>query len=351
MPTAYIYDRNGRFYCTKSTLYSEINNTANVATISATDACKHGNFTARPKRDRIQYSDKEATAFLGHMDQTRQGRFSGTASVTMPLFGASGTGVAPDHACILESAFGKATAQVYTADSVTRYLNETTPVTCELWGFNTALRGVCAYGALVNRLRISAGGDNAELSADFICYCVLAQDRFAAAITPEKGDISAWPDEPATQTYTGSQITGFTSAATVLDGHAYTLRNVAITMNMNRAYRMDKCAIDGTEYFPSEPYELMPEFLLDISIWNTDSADLSAMLAKLAARTAFDGTIVIGSTAGGIYTFTLKNFYKPGEDTDPVISVGDDNRQAIDLSLRAQCTAVTARDEISLTIT
>jgi hypothetical protein len=355
----YIYGRNDRVYVAKATTFSTIRNTTGTASLAATDAVKHKTLTARVMRNRIAASDKEATAYLGYIDRTRRGRYSGSASLTMPLFSGPSAGVEPDHGCILESAFGKKTISAgvsvtYAADAsatILKYLNETTPVTCELWGLNAALRGVVSYGALVNRLRITGGQDSAELSADFVSYYTLAQDRFANAIAAEKGGITAWPTEPATQTYTGSEMTGFTGHI-VLDGITYTaLRNFTLTANLNRGYRMDKFTDDGSEYFPYGPFEMMPEFTLDVSLWSNDSSDLTALLQKIANRTSVDATLVIGATAGGIYTIPLNNLIKPDGDEDPVSSDGDDRKSIDSTGLRAQATSTSVRDEVSLVIT
>ena len=352
-----VYRKDDRFYCAKQTAYDTIRNTAGVANLSAIDACKHKSFTAAANRARIAAGEKEAGAFLGYMDRTLPGRNSGTASVVLPLFSASGAGVAPDFGPILESAFGKetvvaGTSVTYGPSGAAKYLDEAAPVTCELWGFNAAgVRATCAYGALVNRLRISGGQDYAELAADFICRYVLSQDRFVNAATLEKGGLTAWPDEPATQTYTGAEMRGFTGAFT-FDGVVYTtLRSFAITMNWNRAYRVDKFDDDGSEFFLHSPYELMPEFLLDFSLWSSDLAALTTAIQKINNRTPVDAAVVLGSVPGGIYTIPLKNLIIPEGNDDPVHEDGDDRKAISYTGLRAKATAVTARDEISLIAT
>lgn len=353
----YIFGRNDRLYVAKGVSYSTIRNTGGAASLATADACKHKTFTARANRARLAASDKEATAFLGYIDRTRKGRFSGTASIATPLFSSSGAGVEPDYGPVLESAFGKATIAVGASvtygpaltGTIAKYMDETAPVTCELWGMNAALRGVCAYGALVNRLKLSGGQDSAELTADFITYYTLAQDRFANAETGEKGGLTTWPAEPGTQTYTGSEMTGFTTLLTI-DGVAYNPRNWGVDINFNRAYRMDRCAIDGSEYYPSEPYEMMPEVTFTASLWSTDAAAMTTLLGKIANRVTVDASVVVGSLAGGIYTIPLNNLIKPDGDNDPVHSDGDD-RKSIDLTLRAQATSTSVRDEVSLILT
>jgi hypothetical protein len=356
---AYTFGSNNRFYLAKGASYSTIRNSSGVASLAGTDACKHASFTPVASRERIAAADIEATAFAGFIDQTRQGRFSGTASVAMALRGGSAAGTAPDCGPLLESALGKVTAggstMVYASasqGSVPKYLDESTPVTCEMWGFNPgATRGACAYGGLVNKLTLSAGQSGGQLSADLICYYVLGQDRFSAASTAEKGGLTAWPSEPSTPAYTGSEVNTFSTLVT-LDGVAYNARSVSVSCNFNRGYRMDKCAIDGTEFLGYGPYEMEPEFLLDVSLFNLDSngTDLSTLLGKVSSRTAFDASVVIGTTAGGIYTVALNNLIMPGDKTDVFPTNGDD-RQVIELKgLRAQASSTSVRDEISLTI-
>jgi hypothetical protein len=347
---AYLYGRLDRFYCAKQTAYGTIRNTEGVASLAATDACKHISFSATPSRGRIQASDKESGAALVYIDRSRAGRMSGTASVSMPLFSGSGAGVAPDCGPILESAFGK--EEIAAGASVTYSRLPSGLVTCELWGFNAGgKRGVCAYGSLVNRLTITGGQDSANLSADFLSYYVLGQDRFANASAAEKGGLTAWPNEPATQTYTGAELTGFTGTFTI-DGQAYTaVRDFTITMSMNRDYDRMRYANDGTEFFPQNPFELTPEITLDFSMWSTDAASIDALLGKIANRTPVDATIVIGATAGGIYTFTLNNLIVPDDREGFTHEDGDDRKVLNFTGLRAQASNTSSTDEIGLVIT
>lgn len=356
MPS-YLYGKDDRFYCAKQTSYSVIRNTEGAASLVGTDAARHSGLSAAAIRNRLPATDKESNGFAGYIDHTRKGRYAaGPVSVKFPLCSSSGAGVESDHGPIFEAAMGKAT--VAAATSVTygpngaKYMNEASPVTCELWGFNQGAElGVVAVGAIPNRLSLQVGQDSAEVSVDFAAYYALGQDRFANAETAEKCGLTAWPTEPATQTYAGAQLTGFTTLVT-LDGIAYNVRGTTFTANLKRAYRMDKCAIDGTEYFPSDPFELTgeggPEFLLDVDLWSTDSSDLRALRRKYANRTPFDGVIVIGSVAGGIWTINLNNLIRPGGDNDPVHEDGDDRKVVRLTGLRAQCTNTSARDECTI---
>lgn len=347
---AYLYGRLDRFYCAKQVNYHTIRHNAGAASLAAADACRHVSFSATPSRGRIGASDKESGAALVYIDRTRAGRMSGTASVSMPLFSGSGAGVAPDCGPILESAFGQ--EAIAAGVSVTYSRLPSGLVTCELWGFNAeGVRGVCAYGSLVNRLVISGGQDSANLSAEFLSYYVLGQDRYGNASAAEKGGLTSWPTEPASQTYTGTELTGFTGVFTI-DGTTYTtLRDFTITMNMNRDYDRMRYTNDGTEFFPQNPFELTPEITLDFSMWSTDAASLDTLLGKIAARTAVDATIVIGATAGGIFTFSLNNLIVP-DDREGFTHEDGDDRKVINVSgLRAQATNTASVDEIGLVIT
>jgi hypothetical protein len=354
---SFLYERNKRLYVAKQTAgaFSTIRNTAGAADVAAADACKHRSFTAEPTRTRLAAPDVESTAFLGYIDRTIAGRFGAApASTVTSLFSATGAGVQPDIGPILESAFGKVTiaagvSATYGPAGV-KYLDEASPITCELWEFVTgAKRGKVAFGALVNRFVIAAGQDYADLTADYLCFNVLTQDRFPAASTSEKGGLTAWPTEPS-QTYTGSPLTGFTMTLT-LDGIVYTtVRSVSVTGSMGRQFRADKTAVDGSEYLPTEPFEMMPEFTLDFSVHSTDASDLSALIAKIAARTQFDASLVIGNAAGGTYTIPLNNLISP-EGREAVHGGGDDRAAVTVSGLRAQATSTSVRDECTVVLT
>jgi hypothetical protein len=350
---SWIYGRDDRLYLAKATDYKTIRNTGGAASVGAADACLHQSFTGNRSPNYLQPPDKESTATIGYKDRAIAGRFnSAPASIVTPMFVASAAGQQPDNGILFESAFGKVTAAgtvTYGPDGV-KYVNETTPVAVEAWGFNTApKRGRVAVG-IVNRLVISAGADFATVSADLLAYAYLTQDRFAAASVAEKMGITAWPNEPGTQTYTGSEMTGFTGTVT-LAGHVFSaVRNFTLTCNFNRQFRPGKFANDGSEYFPSEIVEGQPEFNLDIDLWSeAASADLDDVVAKIAARTAFDGTLVLGATAGGIYTFSLNNLIIPdGHEAEH--ADGDDRKVVSIRGLRAQITAAGTRDECNLVI-
>lgn len=352
---AWIYGRDDRFYCAKATDYKTIRNTGGAASVAATDACLHQAFTGNRSANYLAAPDKESTATVGYIDRAIAGRFApAAASITTPLFTGSGAGVQPDNGILFESGFGKATvsggASVTYGPAGTRYMDTTTPVAAEVWGFNAAKRGRVAVG-LVNRLVISAGGDFASVQADLLCYAFLTQDRFAAASTAEKMGLTSWPTEPASQTYTGSEMKGFTGVLT-LDGKTFTnVRGVTLTCDFGRQFRVGKFTNDGSEFFPDAPEEGQPSFVLDADLWSmSDSTDLDGVIAKIAARTAFDGTLVIGSTAGGIYTFSLNNLIIPdGHEIDH--SDGDDRKVVSIKGLRAQCTNSSTRDECALVIT
>jgi hypothetical protein len=350
---AWIYGRDDRLYLAKATDYKTIRNTAGAASVAAADACLHQSFTGNRSPNYLQPPDKESTATIGYKDRAIPGRFNAApASIVTPMFVASGAGAQPDNSILFESAFGKVT----TAGTVTygphgtKYVNEADPVSVEAWGFNTGpKRGRVAVG-IVNRLVISAGADFATVSADLLAYAYLTQDRFLAAATAEKMGISAWPTEPATQTYTGSEMTGFTGLCT-LAGHTFdTVRNFTLTCNFARQFRPGKFTNDGSEYFPSEIVEGQPEFTLDIDLWSeSGNANLDDVVAKIAARTAFDGSVVLGATAGGIYTFALNNLIIPdGHEAEH--NDGDDRKVVSIRGLRAQITAAGTRDECSCVI-
>ncbi|MEN6537860.1 MAG: hypothetical protein ABFD60_11320 [Bryobacteraceae bacterium] len=345
---AYIYGRNDYFFVAKQSDYKTIRHTDGTASLAAADACRHRTFTATPNRARINPSYKEAGSAQVFIEQSRAGRISGAASVTMPLFSGSGVGVEPDCGPIFESAFGAVTVGGATV-TYTRAAQNAALVPLELWGFNSAgKRGVCAFGSIVNKLVLSGGQDTADLSADFISYAVLGQDRWGSALTAEKGGLTTWPLMPAAPVYTGSEMAGFTCQLT-LDGTAYvTLRDWTVTINPNRQYDLNHCAIDGTEYFPQAPFQGMPEYLLSFSTWSVDTAALDTLLGKIVGRTSFDATLVIGSTAGGTYTLPMNNLVIPPEISGDGFSHEDgDERKAIVVpTLRCQATSTAAVDEI-----
>jgi hypothetical protein len=201
---------------------------------------------------------------------------------------------------------------------------------------------------LPNRFSLSVGQESAGLSVDFIGYYALSKDRYDNASTAEKGGLSAFPSEPGSQTYTGSELTSFVSSFTI-NGVDQTsiFRNANINGNLSRAYRMDKFGTSGAEYFPADPYEMMPEWLVDVTFHSCDAASLTTLLKKVANREAVDASLVIGNTAGGINTIALNNLIIPDGDDEPVHEDGDDRKTVTIRGLRCQATNTSSRDEIS----
>lgn len=351
----YVYGRNDIFCVAAGSAFNAINNASGAATIAAVNAAKHKSFAAVANRARLAATDKEATAFLGYIDRTRRGRYSGSATYGAPLYSSTGPGVEPAIGPILAAAFGAKTiaagVSVTYGPAGVKYMNEPSPLCCELWGFNPAgVRGSCTFGAIPNKLTLAAGQDSAELTVDFLAYYTLGQDRFANAETNEKGGLTAFPTPPTAPAYSGSELTGFVLALT-LDGVGYNPRSASFSATFNRGYRMDLCAADGTEYYGYAPRELMPEFTLDAALWNTDDANLAALLAKIDNRTPFNASLQIGSVAGGIYTLTLKNLIVPGDTRGWTDDDGDDRKALNIKGLRAQATSTSVRDEAQLVLT
>lgn len=352
---AWIYGRDERLYLAKATDYKTIRNTTGAASVAATDACLHTAFSASRAASYLQPPDKESTATIGYKDRAIPGKLNASpASIGTPMFTASGAGVQPDNGILFESAFGKVTISAgvsvtYGPDG-TRYLNETTPVAVEAWQFVTGGKRQKAVVGVVNQLVIQGAQDFVSVQAELLCFNVLTQDRFAASSTAEKMGLTAWPTEPASQTYTGAEMMGFTGVMT-LDGDAYTtVRNFTLTYNFNRQFRSGKFANDGTEFLPSDIYEGQPEFTLDVDLWSEASnADLDALVAKIAARTSFDGSVEFGTVAGGTYLFSLNDLIVPdGHEIDH--ADGDDRKVVSIRGLRAQITPG-SRNEGNLVIT
>lgn len=343
----YLYGRDDLFFLRKQTDYAAIGHNEGVALIAGTDACRHSSLKITPIRPRLAPSYKEDGSARVYIDNTRPGKMSGTAALSLPLFSSTGAGVEADCGLIWEAAFGQ--KSISNGVSVTYSRLPTGMVPVELWGFNLAgLRGAVAYGSILNRLTLTAGEERTALSTDWICRYALTQDRFPNASTAEKAGLTAWPNVP-TPTYTGDEILGFTGSF-LADGQAFNLRNFTITMNWNRQYDTNHFANDGSEYLSINPFERKPEILLDFSVWSTDDANLTTLLGKIANRTPIPAVIAIGATAGSTYTFTLHDLIIPeGSGGEGWTHDDPEDRKAITVTgLRAQATNTSTYDEISL---
>jgi len=289
----------------------EVPNSAGSATVGNNDACRHIACDMRALGDVIQSRAKTGSrsrlSGLG-------GRRGASFSLEVPLMGSGAAGTAPDCAPILEAIFGQ-TGQVSAGVSVTYELADTVPELI-VWSFRTP-DGTdtwqrVLFGGVVGDFEITPNQDGeATLRVNGAGEYVVNKPKFASLDTTAKGGLTSFPSEPSAPVFNGVPALGFTGSATINGVGSFKLSDFRISGNLNRLLR----PAHGS-YYPNVPVQGQREITLDLSLYEENSSDMSDLRHLLYSKETFDATLVIGDTAGNIWTFTCNDMQLPGVEED-----------------------------------
>lgn len=235
----------------------------------------------------------------------RRGRRTASFSLEVPLQGSGTAGTVPDMDAILIGLFGAA-GTVSAGVSVT-YAIAAVNVGLTLWKFKdpagSNAPNQVGVGALINEFEIS-GGEEAESSLVVRgpLVDVIEKPNFSSLTTAEKFGLTSFPSEPAATTFLGTPALAFTGSVTINGVSTFQLRSFRITGNMGRNLRYAH-----GQYAVSVPNNVPRSILVDFSLYEEDTANQAALRHLGRTGGTFDASIVIGETAGNIFTFPLNN--------------------------------------------
>lgn len=307
-----------------------------AATVANGDAIRHISASITPDNAVIPLAAK--TGSRSNL-AGQSGRRGAGFSLEIPLMGSSGAGTAPDSGPIWEAIFGAA-GSVSVATSVTYELADVIPGLA-LWLFNDPSADNTydrvLGGGVVNEFEIRPNlGGIATLRVSGVGAYVVNKPNFASLETAAKLGLSSWPTEPASPTYTGSEIPGDYGSFSLNSVGTFKLADWTIRGNLGRSLRHAY----GSRY-PSVPIQGNRSITLDVSIYLENSSDVAALRHLAYSKSAFDGAIAIGETAGSILTLTCKNMQMPSEEV-----VDGEAEQMLNLSgLTMAATSSSATDE------
>ena len=223
-------------------------------------------------------------------------------------------GVKPDMDPFLAAIMGKL-AVVNTGVSVVYGLEDNSP-SVTIWDFNTpgTITQRCALGAVASKAKFDIGVDEPQVEFSGPAEAILDTDIYATADTVSKGGLTqaSFPTEPTTPVTNGVAPPGFTGVIT-LDGQAYaTFRTGSISVDVDRELPMD----GFNSYYGLAPAAGLRNVAADWSMYDDDSAVLSALKVKAYAGTPVNLTFQIGTVAGSIWVFLLKNVLLPKPQYD-----------------------------------
>jgi len=341
---SYSNSANERIYIQKEASFGVIPNSTGTPTLANGDACRHRKATLNAVQGIITRPDKtgtlSATIGIG-------GRKAATWSLEMSL-ASSVAGTVPDCDPLLEALFGKAGAVGTGPAKVTYELDDASP-SLSIWSFRTpaALVQRVGFGCVAASAQFTLGQDIAMLSVSGPGKYVLDTGQQAVLTDGDaaKGGLTGatFVTEPSAPVTSGIPVIGFTGVVT-LDTNVYaTVRNATVRINTGRAMIDDAF----NNYFALAPFQRTREVLVDFSIYDDDSANAKALLAKAFLKTPVDLIFAMGTVAGNTWTFTLNDVLLPVPEYDD-----SSDRYALNFSgCRAYASSDTAKDEIKLVIT
>jgi len=332
-----VYSRNRRLYVTNVSAFGTAVSPTN------SDATRYIDNTAQPVQQESVRPDLNPSLDIAQGVLGRKNcPFSGSAS----LAAASGAGVAPDLGKIFKAAFGletivASTSVTYAFDDAMDYI--------DLWQYVTTSDGgttgthEAMLSAVISQLEFSFGGNYADVKWSGECKSYATSVGLSGMDTEGKCGLASWPTEPASPVVNGAAISGYKGTIT-LDGNAYTIgRSGKITFKCGPSLQKDGWGSDYPQAGAKDPRDVM----VDISLYDDDSSNLNSLKAKADVGTRVDLSFVLGQTAGGIYTFTLKNVMlaKPQYDNSQTKRIVNFN------GCTARSTSGTSKDAFKLAIT
>ena len=316
-----------------------IPNTSGSATVTNTNACAYGKLTLTPTVAQIQRPD--LTGSRGTLPSIK-GRMGGNWAMEMSLASAT-AGVVPDCDPILQSLFGQA-ATVVASTSVTYSLSDNIQ-SFVLFRFRqpSSLTQHLGFGCVVKEATFSVGPDIATMSASGEAVFVLDSDNFGNTLTAAKGGLTVFPTSPTTPVTHGNAVIGFTGLITMDGNTIANLKTATIKITTGNDTVKDtfgSYVASGTE---GATRTVGVTFTLD----DDDATATQNLKAKAFSQTPVDMSIQVGTFAGNIWTFTLKQV----QLAQPSYSDGQLRFHADFAESFAHGTSITANDDVTLTIT
>jgi len=338
-----VQSRLQRNYAELEAATGTVNNTAGVANVAATDAFLCESLAIDSDQPENERPDK--TGVLGLVAGTA-GRKTSSWSMRCSLAGSGAAGTAPDIDVFLRALMGQA-GVVSAGVSVTYERGETgAPPTLTLWDFNALATGEqrALAGAVVQRARFDIGGNFGMVEFSGQGKSLITSNGFATLDTPSKCSLTAFPAEPASRTIAGSSVQGYKGTIT-LDGNTYTtLRTGYVEIVYARELPGDAFNSD----LPGNPSDGRVAVTVGLNMYDDDSANFSALKVKAQNKSALvDFAFVIGTVAGNIWTFTIKNVRL----NTPRIDYGNTKRVVDFGTSPAHITSATAKDDFKVVLT
>lgn len=252
-------------------------------------------------------------------------------------------GTIPDFDPIFQALFGQASAS---AGGGVQYTFADTPiVTFSMASYRqpSTVNQRIAFGCTVDEATFNVGQDIAEWTATGESKFVLESDYFSSASTEEKGGLGGFPSEPGSPVTNGGIIAGFTGSVSMGGTSIARLRTAVIKVKPQNVLIKDTFG----HYLPDDTAGDVRIVTVVPTLYEEDVAGVQALHTAAITKAPLDMSFTIGTVAGSIVNFALKN-------VQLMATQYDDSGLRYSNSFgesRAFGTSITSKDEIVITIT
>lgn len=335
-------DQQRLFVQTTTPWAAAVPNSTGSATVATADGMQFINCGFSADSNAIE--SRVRSGSLGDLPP-RRGRRVASYELEVPLQGSGTAGTVPDIDQILVALFGAA-GSVSAGVSVT-YSIAAVNIGLTMWKFKdpagTNAPNQVAVGGLINDFEIS-GGEEAESSLIVrgpLCD-VIEKPNFSSLTTAEKFGLTSFPSEPSATSFLGTPALAFTGSVTINGVSTFPLQRFRIYGQFNRSIRY----AHGL-YSVTVPINNKRKIFYDFSLYEEDTANQAALRHLNRTKGNFDGSIVIGDTAGNTWTFALNNavagnITEDSSGSESILNFG---------SCKTSITNASSNDELSLVCT
>lgn len=282
----------------------------------------YGTGIALANGDAIQFTSLSTDAIQGNVDRSdKTGSASRAKSIqdtrraswnaVWELCGSGTAGTADDADAFFENLGGKKTVNsgvsiVYECDDVEGSL------TIGNFDKPTGNDQEVVIGAVVEQATFSIGAPIPTVQMSGSGMWAIRKSQYATLDATGKGGYGAFPTEPASPTVLGTPPKGRTGSI-VIDGVTYAIFQEG-SISFSTGVTLGPSQFGSI--YPSGPRRTRRAVSVDFSLEDDGGSDIAALMVKVLAGTAIDATFTIGTVAGNIHAFLIKNIVLPQPQFD-----------------------------------
>lgn len=315
--------------------------TATAATLATADQLPYIDYS--PDSDSRPITSRIKAGTLGQFP-VRRGRRESRFQLVVPVVGSATAGTRSDIDQVISAIFGDA-GTVSAGVSVSYALTSTNigltigefvdPAGTNIW--NSIL-----CGGLITDWEVSFGEEQeAELSVSGVATDVIDKPNFSSRTTAEKRGLSSFPAEPSAASFLGVPALAFLGSVTINSVSTFQVERGRIYGSCGRALRSA-----FNSYYPTVPLNSPRTIGFDFSLYEEDTSAQASLRELARTKGTFDATVVLGDTAGNIWTWALNNIAinAPGVNRSGVESI-------LSFTGTASISSNSANDELTLVCT